>query len=274
VKTNDEGAYSVAALPVGKYEVTPEYPSGLGPVTSSEVSVHDRGCAEVHFSAQNDGIVDGRLFYAGMIPAAGVYLRLKRIEEANSPSWTQDFYVSTTDGNGHFHMEPVQPGAYVLGVNIDFPTHGGPYQHKNFYPGNPRQEQAEVIHIAGAQRVDGLRYVLPLEPDRKNIPVEVKVVEPGGTPAANASLELWNPQWPDFHWGPQAKIDAEGWYVIDLPEGELYNLFARADGSDGKFPCAGPKAVMASANMQPIVLVLDGAEGSCFDKRITEVPQR
>ncbi len=92
-------------------------------------------------------------------------------------------------------------------------------------------------------------------------------VQPGGAPAVNASLELWNPRWPDFHWGPQTKIDADGWYVIDLPEGELYNLFARAEGSDGNFPCAGPEAVVASTSMQPIVLVLDGSERSCFDKQ-------
>jgi len=94
-----------------------------------------------------------------------------------------------------------------------------------------------------------------------------------GAPASGASVELWNPQWPDFSWGPQAKIDEDGWYVFDLPEGKLYNLFSRA-GFDGRFLCAGPKAVIASAGMQPIVLMLDGSEGSCFDKHITEVPQQ
>ncbi|MGB9511934.1 MAG: hypothetical protein WBU20_09625, partial [Candidatus Acidiferrum sp.] len=273
VTTDDDGEFSLSGLPSGQYEVTPAYPNGLGPATSSIVSVRDKGCAEVHFVAQNDGVVDGDLFYADMTPAAGVYIRLKRIEEGHAPPWTQDLYVDTTDLAGHFHLEPVQPGAYVLGVNIDFPAHG-PYRHKNFYPGKTEQEQAEVIHIVGAQRIDSLRYVLPPEPERKNILVKVRVVAPDGAAASNASIFLWNPQWPDFHWGPQVKADADGWYVIELPEGELYNLFARAGGSNGTFPCAGPKAVTASAGIQPIVLMLDGSEGTCFDRHITEIPRQ
>lgn len=273
VKTDNQGDFSLGGLPIGKYDVTPEYPNGLGPATSSNVSVRDKGCAEVHFIAQTDGVVDGRLFHADMMPASDVYIRLKRIEEGHTPSWTQDLYVDTTGPDGHFHFEPVQSGAYVLGVNIDFPAHGSSYQHKNFYPGKAQQEQAEVIHIVGAQHIDGLRYVLPPEPERKNIPVKVKVVLPNGTPASNAALELWNPQWPDFYWGPETKLNADGWSIIDLPEGELYNLFARADGPGGKFSCAGPKAVMASATMQPIVLMLNGSDGSCFDRHITEGPE-
>jgi hypothetical protein len=85
---------------------------------------------------------------------------------------------------------------------------------------------------------------------------------------------LWNPQWPESNWGPQAKMDEDGWYVLDLPEAELYNLFSRADSPDGKYLCAGPKAVVPSASMQPIVLVLDGTAGTCFDKHITEIPQQ
>jgi hypothetical protein len=274
VKTDDEGEFNLAGLPVGKYEVIPQYPSGLGPAASSSVSVGDKGCAEVHFTAQNDGVVDGNLFYPNLMPAGGVYIRLKRIDEANTPSWTQDLYVSTTDPDGHFHLEPVQPGAYVLGVNIDFPAYDSPYQHKNFYPGKAQQEQAEVIHIAGPQRIEGLRYVLPPEPGGEKISVKVKVVLPSGASAPHASIELWNPQWPDFQWGPLAKVDADGWNLIELPEGDLYNLFARADGADGKFLCAGPKAVVASASTQPILLVLDGVEGSCFDKHITELPKQ
>jgi len=270
-KTNNDGEFSLAGLPSGQYQVTPAYPNGLGPATSSTVSVRDKGCAEVNFVAQNDGVVDGDLLYADMTPAAGVYIRLKRIEEGHAPRWTQDLYVDTTDLAGHFHLEPVQPGAYVLGVNIDFPAKG-PYERKNFYPGKTEQEQAEVIHIVGAQRIDGLRYVLPPGPDRKDIPVKVKVVSPDGATASNTSIFLWNPQWPDFHWGPQTKTDADGSYVIELPEGELYNLFARADGSDGR--CAGPKAVVASTSMQPIVLILDGSGGSCFGRHITGVPQK
>jgi len=274
VKTDSEGEFSLAALPIGKYEVSPEYPNGLGPATSSTVSVRDKGCAEVHFVAQNDGVVDGNLFYADMTPAGDAYIRLKRIEEGHAPSWTQDLYVDTTDPAGHFHFEPVQPGAYVLGVNIDFPAHGSAYQHKNFYPGKTQQEQADVIHIVGAQHIDGVRYVLPPEPDRKNVPVKVKVVLPNGAPASNPSLELWNPQWPDFYWGPETKLGADGWYTIDLPEGELYNLFARVDDVQGQYPCAGPKAVVARGNMQPVVLVLTGSQGSCLDRHIIEAPEQ
>jgi hypothetical protein len=273
VKTDNEGDYRIAGLPIGTYEVTPEYPNGLGPATPSTVSLREKGCAEVPFTAQSDGAVDGNLFLSDMTPASGVYMRLKRIDEGNSPNWTQDLYLATTDAAGHFHFEPVQPGAYVLGVNTDFPPQNSPYQHKNFYPGKSRQEQAEVLHVVGAQRIEGLRYVLPPEPVRKDIPVRVKIVMPSGAPAPNASVELWNPQWPESNWGPQAKIDEDGWHVLDLPEGELYNLFSRADTPDG-YLCAGPKALVASASMQPIVLVLDGTAGTCFDKHITEIPHQ
>jgi hypothetical protein len=268
--TDSNGEFRVVGLPAGKYEVTPEYPNGLGPPTSSTVSVHDKGCAEAPFFPQNDGVVDGHLLLDNLMPAGGAYMSLKRIAEPGSPDWSQGRYVETTGPDGHFHFGPVQPGAYVLGVNVDFPAAGSPYEHKNFYPGKTQQEQAEVIHIAGAQHVEGLRYVLPAERNEKNLSVKVKVVKANGAPAANASVELWNPQWPHFRWGPQTTSDKDGWDILELPEGEFYNLSAQADGEDGEYPCAGPVAVVAKPHMEPIVLVLTGSGGSCFDKHITE----
>jgi hypothetical protein len=165
-KTNNDGEFSLSGLPPGEYEVTPSYPNGLGPAISSKVSIHDKGCAEVSFVAQNDGVVEGNLLYADMKPAAGVYIRLKRIEDAYSGSWTQDLYVDWTNPEGYFHFEPVVPGDYVLGVNMDFPAQS-PYTRKNFYPGKNEREEAEVIHIVGAQHIDGLRYVLLGGPDKQ-----------------------------------------------------------------------------------------------------------
>jgi hypothetical protein len=174
----------MTGLAVGKHEVSPEYPDGLGPRTPQTVSVRDKGCAEVYFSAQTDGVVDGNVLNANLVPASDVYLRLKRIEEGHGPHWTQDLYVATSDSDGHFHFEPVQPGSYVLGANIDFPAHGGSFHHKNSYPGKALKEEAEIIRIAGAQHINGLRYILPPEPERKNLPVKVKVVLPNGAPVA------------------------------------------------------------------------------------------
>src|SRR5882724_4406874 len=273
-KTDSEGKFSMTGLAIGKYEVSPEYADGIGSPAQETVSVPGKGCAEVQFSAQTDGAVDGKIFNADLTPAGGQYIRLKRIEESKTSGWTQDSYLATSDSNGHFHFEPVQPGSYVLGVNIDFPAHGGSFHHKNFYPGKALKEEAEIIHIVGAQHINGLRYVLPPEPERKNLPVKVKVVLPNGAQVPNPSIELWNSQWPEYSWGPDAKKDADGWYTIELPEGELYNLFARFDDAGGQYPCAGPKTVVASENMQPVVLVLTGSQGRCFDKHITEPPQR
>jgi hypothetical protein len=267
VRTNDEGEFTVAGLPPGKYEVTPEYPNGLGPATSQTVSLRDMGCAEAHFFAQNDGVVDGNLFFDNLLPVEGAYMRLKRVVEADSPEWSQGLYVATTDVAGHFHFEPVQPGAYVLGVNVDFPGVGSAYRHRNFYPGKSQQEQAEVIHVVGAQHIEDLRYVLPSGPDGNNIRVKVKVVTANGAPAANASIELRSPQWPHYFWGPQTTIDKDGWQILQLPEGEPYNLFSRADDGDA---CAGPVSVVAKSNMEPIVLVLNDPQGNCYDKHIAE----
>ena len=275
VKTDNEGNFSAAGLPVGKYEVRPEYPDGLGPPAPTVVSVRDKGCAEVSFSAQPDGVVDGNILNADLTPAAGLYVRLKRAEENHAGNWTLgNLYVATTDSAGHFRFEPVESGSYILGVNLDFPAHGGSFRHKNFYPGTVREDQAEIIHIVGAQHVQGLRYVLPPEPERKDFPVKVRIVLPNGLPAANASIELWNPQWPNLYWGSESKKDAAGWYTIELPEGELYNLFARAEGSGGQYPCGGPVAIVASANVKPVILVLNGSQGSCYAQRITEAPQK
>jgi hypothetical protein len=151
VRTDDQGRFSVANLPIGKYEVSPEYANGLGPSAPVTVSARDKGCAEVHFSAQSDGIVDGNIFKADLTPASGPYTRRKRIEEGQTPNWAQDLYLDTTDSAGNFHFEPVQPGAYVLGANMDFPTQGSSFKYKNFCSGQARQEQAEIIHVVGAQ---------------------------------------------------------------------------------------------------------------------------
>jgi hypothetical protein len=102
--------------------------------------------------------------------------------------------------------------------------------------------------------------------------VRVKVFLPNGAPVANPLIELWNPEWPEYSWGPEAKKDEAGWYTIQLPEGELFNLFARFYDTSGRDLCAGPTALVASANMQPVVLVLTGTQGSCFSQHITELP--
>lgn len=60
-KTDSEGKFSMTGLAVGKYEVSPEYPDGVGPPTHETVSVLGKGCAEVQFSAQTDGAVGGNI---------------------------------------------------------------------------------------------------------------------------------------------------------------------------------------------------------------------
>jgi hypothetical protein len=270
VKTDADGNFSVSGLAIGKYEVLPQYSGGLGPATPQSVSVRDKGCAQVHFSAQSDGIVDGHLLNADLTPASGVVIQLNRVQEGNEPAWTQGFHIDTTDNTGHFHFEPVQPGAYVLGVNLDLPSAGASFQHRNFYPGKSQAEQAEILHVVGAQHIDGLRYVLPAEPSRKNLPITVKLVLGDGSAPANWSLELWNPEWPNYYWGPNAKQDGTGSYTIELPEGELYNLFANVEDPENHYPCAGPVAVVASPNQTAVTLKVCGANGSCRDQHITE----
>jgi hypothetical protein len=152
---------------------------------------------------------------------------------------------------------------------VDFPGAGSAYQRKIFYPGKSQLDQAEVIHIVGAQHVEGVRYVLPAEPDRKNVTVKVRIVDTKGAPADGA-LELRSPQWPNHILGPQITTDKDGWQVFELPEGEPYNLFARADDGDA---CAGPVAVVAKQNMEPIVLAMTGSHGSCFRKDLTGAPK-
>src|SRR5260370_15750438 len=116
--------------------------------------------------------------------------------------------------------------------------------------------------MVGAQHVQGLRYVFPPEPERKDFPVKVRVVLPNGLPAANASIGLWNPQWPNLYWGPESKKDAAGCSTSEPPKGELYSLFPCTNCTEGQYPSAARWPIMPSAYMTPVSLVLNYSKPS------------
>src|SRR5262249_43879228 len=155
VETGRDGKFNIEGLEPGDYQVTalsPEgYASGDSRKLEQEFSLRDCGCGRATFSFDPSSEVYGRVLDAEGKPVAGVEMNLTAEEWQDDD--IKDGVIKSfrtlhgeTDKEGRYKIGRVDPGRYLLGVNITIPTPQSPYP-RVFYPDVSDIKLAEIITI-------------------------------------------------------------------------------------------------------------------------------
>jgi hypothetical protein len=258
--TNDAGRYKITGLPPGSYEAFPELPANLGATSSHDVedrfggysghgtvTLSDRACAKLDFTARFNGVVSGRVTDVKGEPVKDVRLNLVPVDNPGNESSVQ----SDEEGNYEFHL--VQPGKYLLGLNLTWvPNKDNPYP-RTFYPGAKDKAGAALIVVGEAEKLRG--YDLTLPPRVIDRELKIAVVWPDGRPAVGADV-TYKMEAEEVSLGETETTDEKGMVTIRLFDNHSYIIFAQAEPNLDKYVHAEPIRILGAKKMKPLRFVL------------------
>lgn len=257
--TNEAGEYRISGLPAGEYDAFPQLPDNLGAVASRDtvdrhgsysghkpIALADRACGEMSFRVRFSGVVSGRIVDANGEPGKEVQVNLALADDPEKEwsAWTDD------EGRYSFHM--VQPGNYLLGLNLRWgPDKNDPYR-RTYYPGVSNKSEAGLIVVGEGEKLKG--YDLTLPPRLIERELKVMVVWPDGKPAAGASVRVEMSEATSL--GQAVKADEKGSAVLKLFDKYRYIVIASTERGD-KDVHGEPVELLVEKEMKPLKFVLN-----------------
>jgi hypothetical protein len=148
--TNDRGEYSLVGIPPGNYKVRAEKRgfsrtgSDDSEPTSFSVNVKGRGCAIQDLGLWTRNSVEGAVRDATGQPVAGIHIFLQKVNGERDRYGEQ----ATTNKNGQFKFERIDPRPHYLVVSPFGATADSPFEPR-FYGGANLREQAKPLNIDG-----------------------------------------------------------------------------------------------------------------------------
>jgi hypothetical protein len=170
-----EGDFEFDPLPVGSYEVTANSVDGLWAGEPRKLDVRSAQCTQASFMLQTDGRISGRIGSPDGKPfTVHPWIQIVSVDD-------QHFTSTYVDANGDFEATGVEPGRYVIGIDIlntdHFEARGPDYVITSdlrdssetrvktpiYYPGVRTQEKATVIELGRAEKRTNINFKLPPE---------------------------------------------------------------------------------------------------------------
>jgi hypothetical protein len=265
-------SFDFPALPPGKYRIRVEgLPSNLT-VDSEEVEVHGGGCNELALFSASSAAIAGRLVAADRMPRfAQVFLiptgTLGKSEPPSS-SW-----VMTDSSTGAFHFKHIDPGKYVLGLEVGHaPTIDVPYASR-YYPEGREAAKAAVIEVHAGEQIGNIEFNVGTEVARRR--VRVRVTWANGSPAINATAYLRDAHNPySSVANEQTLTDANGEALLEGFVDTDYDVAANAVCKGRSISNAvETKVISASAGDAFVQLTVKGRKCPLADWRHTEEDQ-
>ena len=231
--TDEKGFFEIYDLPPGEYRLEPEIPEGwriskwgvrLASSTAARLispksilfSLQPKRHASVGLTFIPDNAVEGRIVGPNGNGLAKTCAYLRRPEEI-----ANDRLGSTgrdcTDENGLFRIESVEPGTYLLVLNLS----GIPRSHEPFprvfYPGTTELEKATPITIGLGQTVKNINVMVPVL--LETITLEGVVVFSDGQPAPKSTVRFDPIENPAISGFTAVDADEQGRFSIKILKG-------------------------------------------------------
>jgi hypothetical protein len=228
VLTDDEGRYSLAGLSPGKFRIKLSLPDELFTYKpEQEITVADRGCANVSYQVIDNGRLSGTLLGPDGQPAAKIDVALMDAEHPNvTESWGR---ASRTDENGRYSFSALPPGKFLLAVNFkrypqpDDPTGAFP---RTYYPGVADIAKAEVISMGAGENLLDRNFHLPTR--RAPSVIRGKVVWNDGTPVMKAGISFREVSYHDSQSNYGIDADEQGYFTINGYIGQTFIIEVRS----------------------------------------------
>jgi Carboxypeptidase regulatory-like domain len=157
------GRFQFADVPPGKYPLSADAGQGLTPWMSQPVALPDReACIDTQIVLQPSGRISGQVLTADGLPGAGVYVRLLPDGPAGSRLSQLVDHGHTTDREGRFTFDGLDPDSYVLAVNPEGADATGQQPYAAAFFGGADRASATRIALGEGSAIDLERpLVLP-----------------------------------------------------------------------------------------------------------------
>lgn len=152
--TDSLGQYQFEALPAGSYNLSANTTQGLW-AEEGRVEVQPHGCSSVGFELHTDGNISGRVTTANDEPVK--YALVEVAPLGGHGRWA----LATADEQGYFEARGLEPGRYLVGIEIQDSQGGLRPRAKAYYPGVRDRSLAVVVTLGQAEKRTHIDFHLP-----------------------------------------------------------------------------------------------------------------
>jgi len=158
-----DGRYEFEPLPPGRYEITVDPIGSLQP-DKADIGVSRGACWDLTLSRSPHAQLGGHVRRPDGSPVPNVEVIIIGADD----SW---FITSEADARGYFTFDSLNPGEYVVGINLPgapaWKVGGGagvaPPSASLYYGGAAQRSGALVVKLAPDEKRDDLDFIVPLQ---------------------------------------------------------------------------------------------------------------
>jgi len=253
------GRYVFSGVAPGEYNVFAEMPPGFAPVRAMEITVANKGCAEVDWPILYDSHIRGRVTDATGNAMNDVFMVLKR-RDSRLAGGLEDVQLQNTDPRGRYDFSRIPPGDYLVSANNLGPSPTRPYP-RVYYPNADSDGEAGIVHLDAASIVENVDVTLPNA--WKQVVVYARVLQPNGSPAIGADVSAYDTDYTYSGEPANASADAQGRAALVVYDGRTYYLTATVSGGTQQ-RCAGPLKFTAKNGMALDTITIEHDWGNCL----------
>ncbi len=175
-----------------------------------------------------------------------------------------DFRLAKTNEAGEYVFDKLQPGSYIIGINMGrTPDFELPYP-ETYFPGKKTVKEAQIINLFEKQNLSLEPFIIP--PKLKTVKISGKIIWEDGTPVSRFSPDSSPEQKPRIYLidpitlksdlGSLIRTDEQGNFTFLAFENYSYILHADAINTEKQPMHSKHLLIKATKNLFPIILKL------------------
>jgi hypothetical protein len=253
--TSSLGAYSFAAIDPGKYDIDAEFP-GYRINWAQPVELRADSCFEANVLMKVDRRVTGTIREGNGARAKDALIEMIPTDP-KLERWQYPVLLDESDEDGHYAIDGVPPGEYLLGVNINSaPTKEHPYATV-YYPNTENRSGALPIRVSASPSAQ--EFDIQVGPRLPLVTISGRLQTADGKPPRPEDSPQVRFKEPGLYGQIEQQlipIDAEGRFEFQLCEGVTYSAFAFA-GPPRSQKYSAPIEFTATSTNDNLLFTLD-----------------